>query len=140
MDLLDTFWMELPHARSYGGSGMFCGILSGRFIQVSGLSGAQGNGDFIFFPYACFHVVSLISIALIYRRKRFGVLLYGVTCVACVIFPWCKDLGFPMESLVFSLVCFGLFAVHLAAMKKKADESSIEEEAEAIGHSKVNQQ
>ena len=99
-------------------------------------------GISFFFPYACFHLVSLFSIALIYRRKRFGVLLYGVTCVACVIFPWFKDLGFPMESLVFSLVCFGLFVVHLAAMRKKADESSIEEEAEAeaIGHSKVNQQ
>jgi hypothetical protein len=54
MDLLDTFWMELPHARSYGGSGMFCGILSGRFIQVSGLSGAQRNGNFIFFSLCLF--------------------------------------------------------------------------------------
>ena len=43
-------------------------------------------GISFFFPYAGFHLFSLISIALVYRQKRFGVLLYGVTCVACVVF------------------------------------------------------
>jgi len=118
-----------------GSFAVFSPADSSRFQEYQEL---REMGISFFFPYACFHLVSLISIALIYRRKRFGVLLYGITCVACVVFPWIKGLGFPMESLVFNLICFGLFAVHLVAMRKKAEESNMEEEV--IDRSEANQQ
>ena len=94
-------------------------------------------GSTFFFPYASFHLFSLISIALIYRMKRVGVLLYTIACVACIIFPWFKGFDFPPESLGFSALCVGLFAVHLGKMKKKGAKA---EEKEITDYAREEQQ
>ncbi len=83
-------------------------------------------------PYAGFHLLSIIAIMLMYRLKKSGLILYAISCACCVLFPLVRGFEFPMETLIFSLVATGLFAVHLGAMNKKErkSEERVEEEVE----------
>lgn len=84
-------------------------------------------GPRFFFPYASFHFLSLIGIALIYRLKYSGIIVYAAASLSCVLFPWLQGFNFSWPTLSFSLICVILFLVHLGSMTKKNGKKKDEE-------------
>ena len=95
---------------------------SARFEEYSNF---RKQGIWFFFPYAGWHLISLIAIALIYRLKKMGLIIYAIASAGCTVHPWFMGSDFPTISLIFSLVCVVLFTVHIGSMHSKKELSPV---------------
>lgn len=80
-------------------------------------------GPKFFFTYSALHIIIIVSIMLMWRLKSsgFGLLVFANAALVFLPFYMIEKLDFPTPSLVYSLICVGLFAIHLPRMKKEQD-------------------
>ena len=80
------------------------------------------------FTYAHLHLFSFLGVVLMWRRKMFGFYLYAFMNLLMPIITYLMldDTPFPVESLIFSGVMIGLFALNIGVLKDKESRLSDE--------------
>jgi len=128
------FWWSVLVGLLFVGLGFMQMFLPADSSYYEGFKDLKDQGPALFFIYAGCHLISMISIALIYRLKKVGILIYAIINMLLVFLPMIYWPEFPVESLIFTLVCIILFTVHLGSMGKKDDDKDEPEiiEAEVI--------
>ncbi|MFT7611397.1 MAG: hypothetical protein ACI9J3_000340 [Parvicellaceae bacterium] len=113
------FWWSVLVLILFVGLGLMQMFLPSDSSYYEGLKELKDQGPAFFFIYAGCHLISMISIALIYRLKIVGILIYAIISMLLVFLPMIYWSEFLTESLIFTLICIILFTVHLGSMGKK---------------------
>jgi hypothetical protein len=107
------------------GLGLFAWLSPEDSVRFEEYTNFREQGIWFFFPYAGWHLISLIAIALIYRLKKTGLIMYTIASAGCTLHPWFMGSDFPTTSLIFSLICVVLFLVHIGSMHSKQEQSVV---------------